>query len=182
MRKILTLTILILTLGATAHAQARNYALDSQAAATASSSASAGFAPEWAIDGDRSGVGWGLWGGWNDNTRGQFPDTLTVNFGSARELAVGRVIVYTLQDSFGSPTQPEPLPTQTCTLYGIRDFTVDVLNSGGAVVASQMVTGNTLCRREVIFPGVPRGSGFRVTVTASWDGLYSRIVEAEALR
>lgn len=185
MRKILTPTILfILALAACSEvrAQGHNYALDSQATASSSASASPGFAAKWAIDGDRSGVGWGTWGGWNDATREVFPDTLTVNFGSAREFAVGRVLVTTLQDSYLTPNQPTPAPGQTCTSYGVRDFTVEVLSQSGAVVATQSVVGNTLCEREVVFPGAPRGAGFRVTVHSSWDGLYSRIVEAGAYR
>lgn len=172
MKKLLTIFALGFALCATARAQ-QNLALDSQASASASSSIGAGFPASSVIDGDRAGYGWGSGGGWNDATRGAFPDTFTVTL--ARQYSVGRVTVYTLQDSFNSPA--EPGPTQTCTGYGVKDFDVEVLTaSGWQAVAG--VTGNTLCARNVAFSPV-RGTAVRVSVTASGDGLYSRLVELE---
>jgi hypothetical protein len=173
MRKLLTLIALTLTLSVTAQAQ-QNLALDSQATASASSTIGPGFPASSVIDGDRSGYGWAVsGGGWNDATRSAFPDSLTVTL--ARQYSIGRVTLYTLQDSFGSPV--EPSPTQTCALYGVRDFDVEVLTgSGWTQVAS--VTGNNLCARSVAFPAV-RGTAVRVSITASNDGLYSRVVELE---
>jgi hypothetical protein len=160
-------------LAVTANAQ-QNLALDGTAAVTASSTINAGFPASAAIDGDRTGYNWGSGGGWNDGTRSVFPDTLTVTL--ARTYSIGRVTVVTLQDLFVAPV--EPTPTQTCTNYGVQDFTVEVLTSAGWVQTAS-VTGNSLCVRDVAFTPV-RGTAVRVNVTASHDGLYSRVIELEA--
>ncbi|MET0623106.1 MAG: discoidin domain-containing protein [Pyrinomonadaceae bacterium] len=156
----------------TASAQ-QNFALDGTASASASSTANANFPASAVIDGDRTGYQWGAGGGWNDATRGAFPDSLTVTL--ARPYSIGRVTLVTLQDAFNAPT--EPTPTQTCAVYGVKDFTVEVLTPTGWQQTAA-VTGNSLCVREVSFAPV-RGMAVRLTVTASHDGLYSRIVEAE---
>jgi len=170
MKKLLTIALIFafcLT------AQAQNLALDSQAIASASSSYSIGFPASATIDGDRTGYAWGSGGGWNDATRSVWPDTLTITL--ARQYSIGRVTIVTLQDAFGSPV--EPTPTQTCALYGVRDFTVDVLTPSGWQ-QTVSVTNNNLCVRDVSFAPV-RGTAVRVSVMASNDGLFSRVVEAE---
>jgi hypothetical protein len=172
MKQLLTIIALTLAFCVTAQAQ-QNLALDPQATASASSTVNAGFPAASVIDGDRAGYQWGQGGGWNDATRNAFPDSLTVTL--ARQYSIGRVAVYTLQDAFGSPV--EPSPAQTCMLYGVRDFTVEVLTASGWQQTAT-VTGNTLCARDVPFSPV-RGTAVRVNVTASWDGLYSRVIELE---
>jgi hypothetical protein len=173
----LTLTLaLMLSLAAPALSQERNVnlALDGDATASASSTINSGFPAMAAIDGDRKGYGWGSGGGWNDATREAFPDSLTVSL--TRSFSVGRVTVVGLQDSFGSPV--EPTPTQTCTLYGVKDFEVQTSQDGVNFTTQATVTGNNLCVREVVFTPV-RARHVRVVVNASWDGLYSRVIEAE---
>ncbi len=172
MKKILFTLALTLALCASVSAQ-QNLALDAATVASASSSAP-GFPASAAIDGDRTGYAWGSGGGWNDATRNAFSDdSLTVTLG--RQYSIGRVTLFTLQDSFGSPVEPGAI--QTCGLYGIRDFTVEVLTSSGWQQTAS-VTGNNLCARDVSFTPV-RGSAVRAIVTASNDGLYSRIIELE---
>jgi hypothetical protein len=171
-----TLVVLLALLLASVAVQAQtrniNHGLDGSNVITASSQAS-GFPAIAAFDGDRSGYGWGAGGGWNDNTRGVFPDTLSVAY--ARKMSLSRMVVVGLQDSFNSPV--EPTPTQTCTLYGLKDFDIQVFDGVNWVTVSS-ITNNTLCVREVTFTPI-RGSAARVVVYASWDGLYSRIPEFE---
>jgi hypothetical protein len=139
--------------------------------ATASSSAGPGYLPGTAIDGVRTGAGWGAGGGWEDSTYNQFPDWLEVQFTGVR--AIQRVVVYTLADSYGT----EPTATTTANTYGVRDFLVEGWN-GGSWSLLATVTGNTLARREVSFAPF-NTQRIRITVLG---GAYfkSRIVEVEA--
>lgn len=119
-----------------------------------------------ATDGDRDSTNWGATTGWNDRTRGLFPDWLQITF--AREETVGRVDVYTL-DSTRYPA----------ARYGLRDWDVQV-DSGGQWVSVAQVRGNTAGLVSSAFPPV-RTRGVRVLALASNEGLtYSRVVELEA--
>jgi hypothetical protein len=174
MKRLLMVLLVFSAFCLTAHAQ-DNLALGGGVTVVASSSYSANFPASAVIDGDRTGYGWGAGGGWNDATREVFPDTITTTL--QRTYSIGRVVLYTTQNDPSNPG--EPSDTLTCQSYGAKDFTVEILNSAGLVVASQSVTGNTLCKRTVIFSPAVRGQSVRVSVTASWDGLFSRWVEKE---
>lgn len=153
-----------------------NLSLGDDTTATASSTFSAGYPASAVIDGDRKGTHWGAGGGWNDSTRGVFPDSLAVTL--KRSFAVQRVVVFTVQNDFSNPV--EPTPTQTCTLYGVKDFSIETLDADGVTWTTQAtVLNNTLCKREVVLPVLVRTSGVRIVVNASHDGLFSRIVELE---
>ena len=83
--------------------------------------------------------------------------------------------MYTLGDSYGAPV--EPGDSQTFSLFGILDFTVQVWNgSTWSTVAT--ITGNNLVKRTITFAAVSTDR-VRVTVTNALFG-YSRIVELEA--
>ncbi len=158
-----------------------NHALTaSGATATASSTtnnASSGSYPAAAaINGDRTGAGWGAGtGGWNDATRGVYPDWLQVDFNGSQTLNLIRV--YTLQDSFFAPVEPSPL--MTATYYGLRDFEVQYWDGAAwATVPGGSVSGNNLVMRSFAFASIttPR---IRVFVGDARNN-FSRIVEVEA--
>ena len=73
--------------------------------ATASStSSSRNYAPSGAIDGDRTGANWEAGGGWNDNTRDLWPDSLDVAFSCTKRLRKGKVV--TPKETSTSPQEP----------------------------------------------------------------------------
>ncbi len=146
------------------------------ATATASSTVSASFPASGAINGERDGNDWGAGGGWNDATRGVFPDTVEINLGVAQSL-IG-IDVYTLKNQ---PNNGQAVnDTTTATSYGVKDFDVQYwTGSAWANVPGGSVTNNTLAKRKFVFAPVTTDR-IRVVVNSSNDGLYSRIVELEA--
>jgi hypothetical protein len=142
--------------------------------ATASSSYPAPFSSVAAvIDNDRRGITWGQGGGWEDGTYNAYPDWVQVQFAGTRN--VESVVVYTLRDTYQSSA--EPTDTETFTLYGVTDFTIEGWDGAGWVVLGT-VTNNNLVKRTVDFAPFATDR-IRVNVTR---GLYfkSRIVEIEA--
>jgi hypothetical protein len=142
--------------------------------ATASSTHTGGYAPAGAIDGVRSGAGWGVSGGWNDATSKAFPDWLQVNFNAKR--TIDHVVVYSVQDNYQYPV--EPTTTMTFTRYGLTSFDVQAWN-GTAWVTLASVRGNNLVKRTVWFPAYATDR-IRISVLASADAAWSRIAEVEA--
>ncbi|MDH6702891.1 alpha-L-rhamnosidase C-terminal domain-containing protein [Streptomyces sp. MAA16] len=105
-----------------------------------------------AIDGDPDTF-------WNDDTLGEFPDTLTLTLPAARELS-GITVV---SNSDGVPT----------------DFTVDVWRDGGWWTAAT-VADNDVSHRAVPFARPVSTTRVRITVTAVQDtprGAFTRINE-----
>jgi|KBSSwiStaDraftv2_1062776.scaffolds.fasta_scaffold00786_15 hypothetical protein len=147
--------------------------VDAAAVASASSSFSAGYPVAAVNNGDRAGIVWGSGGGWNDATLGVFPDFVQILFNGSK--TIDRVIVYTLQDNFGSPV--EPADTMTFGTWGITDFSVDGWN-GSTWVPLGTVTGNNLVKRTVNFAAFATDR-IRVNVNNALNS-YSRIVEIEA--
>ncbi|HQU47703.1 MAG TPA: PQQ-dependent sugar dehydrogenase, partial [Casimicrobiaceae bacterium] len=143
------------------------------AVASASSSFSVEFAPSTTIDGETAGVDWGNGGGWNDATGASWPDWLQVAFDGPK--TIDRVVVYSLQDNYASPSPPTD--AMTFSLYGITAFQVQAWN-GSAWSTIATVSGNNLVKRTVTFAPVTTDR-IRIRVT---DALlvYSRIVEVEA--
>ncbi|HEV3467768.1 MAG TPA: hypothetical protein VG148_00490 [Pyrinomonadaceae bacterium] len=152
-----------------------NHALSAYGATAVASSVypSWDFSPMSAIDGDRTGASWGSGGGWNDGTRGLYPDWLEVRFGGAR--TVNEVRVYTLQDGYGAGQ--EPTAQTSANESGIIDFDVQTWN-GSAWATVGSVRGNSLALRTVTFPAVST-TKVRVLVLNSRLN-YSRVVEVEA--
>ena len=148
------------------------------ATAAASSVAAPGYAASGAIDGNHIGNGWGTGVGWNDGTPGDYPDNLVVTFNGTQ--TISEVDVYSLQDNYTSPV--EPTDTMTFTAYGLTNFQVQVPDGiGGWVdVPGGNIVGNNLVKRKVVFGSPVSTSQIRILVTASADGVYSRIVEVEA--
>jgi hypothetical protein len=142
--------------------------------ATASSAHSANYTVASVNNGERAGMGWGSGsGGWNDGTPSAWPDWVQIDFNGFK--SVERVVVYTLQDNFGSPV--EPSDTMTFTQFGVRDFTVQGWN-GSTWVTLARVSGNNLVKRTVTFAAATVDR-IRINVTGSLDR-YSRITEIEA--
>lgn len=112
-------------------------------------------------------------GGWNDATRGEFPDWIQVAFEGPK--VIDRVVVYTLQDDFAGG--PEPNDALRFTRYGIKDFAVEGWNGSGWVQLGT-VRGNSLVKRPVTFAPFTTDK-IRVVVNDALDG-YSRITEIEA--
>ena len=148
------------------------------ATATASSTFGPGYEASGAIDGNHTGAGWGTGVGWNDNTAGVFPDTLTINLGVTQSL--DEIDVYSLQDNYLSPI--EPTDSTTFSVYGLTDFQVQIPDGvGGWVdVPGGVITGNNLVKRKVVFGSPVSTDQIRIKVNNTADGMWSRVVEVEA--
>jgi hypothetical protein len=143
--------------------------------ASASSSILPGFPVTSINDGDIRGVNWGNGGGWNDADSNVFPDWVQIEFNESR--AIHEIDVFTIQDMFGSPS--EPTTSMTFSSYGIVDFTVEYWNgSSWVTVTNGNVTGNNLVWRQFSFSPVTTDK-IRVMVTKAADG-FCRIIEVEA--
>jgi len=154
-----------------------NYALGlNGSTAIGSTTANSNFASASAINGDRTGNGWGTGtGGWNDGTRGLFPDSLEIDFASAK--AIDEINVFTLQNNW--TTAGQPTLTTPATGEGILDFDVQYWNgSAWVTVPSGSVTGNDKAWRQFLFSAITT-TKIRVVVNNSRNN-YSRIVEVEA--
>jgi hypothetical protein len=144
--------------------------------ATASSTVNANFPASGVIDGERNGNTWGSGGGWNDGTRGVFPDSVQVNFSGAQ--TIHEIHVYTLKNSPNNGTVVND--TTLATSYGITNFNVQYWTGAAWVdVPGGAVTGNTLARRKFVFPSITTDR-IRIVVNDSADHVYSRIIEIEA--
>lgn len=144
--------------------------------ATATTQHASGLYPaSGAINGNRTGSDWGNGGGWNDGSRGTYPDELEVNFGLARTL--NQVRVYTLQNNWQSGG--EPTLETSASAEGIIDFKVEYWNGSAWVqVPGANVTGNDKAVRVFTFDDIVT-TKIRIVVTASRNN-WSRIVEVEA--
>jgi alpha-L-rhamnosidase len=111
---------------------------------------------------------YGLWNsgdGWNDATRGVWPDTFTATW--ERPVTLGRVRVLTID-----------APEQPASGYGLRDYDVEALVGGSwQVVAS--VRGNTAGTVDSAFEPVTTAA-LRLKTLDSNDHAYSRVIEFEA--
>jgi hypothetical protein len=143
------------------------------AVATSSSTYSAGFPVASVNNNERAGVNWSAGGGWADATPNVFPDSVQIVFNGWK--TIDRVVVYTVQDNFGSPV--EPTDFMTFSAWGITDFTVQGWN-GTAWVTLGSVSGNNLVKRTVSFSAFTTDR-IRVIVNNALGG-YARIAEIEA--
>ncbi len=155
-----------------------NVALASAGAVATGSSeyGTGGFPASSAIDGEHKGLNWGSNGGWNDNTRDAYPDSLEVAFNGTK--TISQIIVYTAQNDYNNPVEPTTLTM--ATYNGIQDFEVQYWNgTAWATVPGGNVTGNDRAMR--IFAFVPvTTTKVRVVVTNARNH-FSRITELEAL-
>ena len=118
-----------------------------------------------AVDGDHDPEHWAKTTGWNDATKGNFPDWLQVTFDQPQ--SVGRVDLYTL-DSVQYPA----------ARYGLKDWDVQA-QVGGTWQTVAEVRGNLAGLKSSAFTPVT-ATAVRVLTLASNEGpTYSRIVELE---
>lgn len=133
------------------------------------------FSAGSAIDGEHKGVNWGNGGGWNDNTREVYPDSLEVDFSSSN--TINEIRVYTVQNDFSNPVEPNA--NTPADLYGILDFEVQYWNGAGwLTVPNGNVTGNDKAMRVFTFADITT-TKIRVVVNNS-RCYFSRITELEA--
>lgn len=136
-------------------------------AVVSASSTHDGWHPSRVNDGQiQAQHGYALWnggGGWNDDDKSIFSDTLTAAWDSPM---VGSVRVRTID-----------APQQPADQYGVRDFEVLALVDGVWRMVGR-VSGNMSATVDVLFPQVVAGA-LRLVVTASNDRGYSRVVELE---
>jgi serine protease AprX len=154
-----------------------NFALSSAGATATGSSeyGNGGFPASSAIDGEHKGLNWGAGGGWNDNTRGVYPDSLEVAFQGSK--TISQIIVYTLQNNFENPVEPTPLTP--ADYHGIQDFNVQYWNgSNWVTVTGGSVTGNDKAMRIFAMP-LTTTTKIRVVVNNARVH-FSRITELEA--
>jgi hypothetical protein len=145
--------------------------------ATASTSYITGrsYLPAGAIDGERAGANWENGGGWNDATRGLWPDDLEIAFNGSK--TIDEIRVYTLQNNFTNPV--EPTDTMTCEVYGLIDFDIQTWNGTAWVtVPGGAIRGNDKVISKVSFPAITT-SKIRIHVLNARVH-FSRIVEVEA--
>jgi hypothetical protein len=151
-----------------------NVALASAGAvASASSTYSAGYPVSAINNSERAGLNPGNGGYWNDATPNALPDWVQIIFSGAK--TVDHVIVYSLQDNYLNPVEPND--TQTFTLYGITGFTVQGWD-GAAWVTLATVSGNNLVKRSVTFAAYTTDR-IRINITGTVDS-WSRLTEVEA--
>ncbi|GAA1555023.1 hypothetical protein GCM10009789_05580 [Kribbella sancticallisti] len=118
-----------------------------------------------AVDGDRDSEHWAKGTGWNDATRGNFPDWVQVTFDQPQ--AVSRVDLYTLN----SKQYP-------AAGYGLKDWDVLAQVNGSWQPVAQ-VRDNKAGLTSSTFTPVT-ATAVRILALASNEGLtYSRIVELE---
>ena len=143
------------------------------ASASSTYSPSASFPASSINNNERAGANWGNGGGWIDGTPNAFPDWVQIVFNGQK--TIDHVVVYSVQDNFTAPV--EPTNTQTFSLFGVTNFTVDGWN-GSAWTTLATVAGNTLVKRTVTFSAFTTDR-IRITITSGLNS-YSRLTEVEA--
>ncbi len=93
--------------------------------ASASSTHSAGFPAQGAINGDRKGTGWEKGGGWNDATPDAYPDWLQVNFNGLK--LIEEIGVVTLQDDLVNAVDPVPYTQGSAQTYNALSTPLETL-------------------------------------------------------
>jgi uncharacterized delta-60 repeat protein len=155
-----------------------NVALASTGAVATASSTFSSLYPVSAINnGDRAGRNFGSGGVWKDATQAVFPDWVEIDFNGTQ--TIDRVIVYSVQDNYLGPVEPND--TLTFTKRGLTAFDVQAW-SGFAWVTLGSVTGNNLVKRTVSFAATTT-SRIRVMINAALGslkgGVYSYVAEIE---
>ncbi|MBF0431005.1 MAG: T9SS type A sorting domain-containing protein [Fibrobacteria bacterium] len=157
----------------------RNVALASFGGqASASSSRDIAYHPSLAINGDRSGYGWGTnmnGGGWEDATDGSFPDWIRIDFGGTQ--LINEIDVFTIQDNPSAPV--EPTADLTFSKWGITDFTLQYLkDSVWADIPNGLVQSNNKVWYKLAFEPLVT-TAIRLQINNSLN-TRSNIAELEA--
>jgi hypothetical protein len=118
------------------------------ATASVTSSLSSSFPAGSLINGDRKGLNWGSGGGWAGSSTGTLSDSVEVDFSGSK--TIDEVDVFTIQDSYSSPS--EPTSGMTFSSYGLSDYDVQYWNgSAWATVSGGTVTGNNKVWKQISF-------------------------------
>jgi hypothetical protein len=158
-----------------------NFSLPANGGSVSASSTYSGggatFPASGAINGDRTGVVWGVNGGWNDDTNGVYPDWLEVDFSGTKNIS--EIDLFGVQDSYASPSTPTL--SMTFTLYGLYTFQVQYWDgSTWQVVPGASLVANNKVWNQFSFSPIST-TKVRVYITASAPGdTWSRVVELEA--
>jgi Tol biopolymer transport system component len=143
--------------------------------ASASSTYNSGYAANGANNSDRKGQNWANGGGWNDATPATHPDWLQIDF--AGNKVIDEVDVFTVQDSYSSPS--EPTLAMTFSTYGLTGYEVQYWDGVTWItLPGAGVTSNNKVWRKFSFPAVNTARIRILTNAALAD--YSRITEVEA--
>ncbi len=156
-----------------------NYALSvlNSVASASSTYTTRNYSVTGAFDGDRTGANWEQGGGWNDATRGLWPDYLDVTFGGGSK-TIKEIRVYTLQNNFHSPQAPDV--HTDASLYGLIDFDVQVWDGAQWVtVPNGQIRANTKAMIVIPLATPVNTTAVRVFVHLG-RAYFSRIVELEA--
>ena len=134
------------------------------------------YSPANAINGDRKAANWESGGGgWNDDTRDVYPDSLEVDFSGSN--TINEIRVYTVQNDYRNPVEPDA--NTPADIYGILDFDVQYWNGAGwLTVPNGSVTGNDKAMRVFTFADITT-TKIRVVINNS-RAHFSRITELEA--
>lgn len=142
-----------------------NVALSSAGSTATASSTAAGFDPNNVLNGQTSSEAWGTPGvGWQDATADTFPDTLTINFGTAR--TIDKLVLYTLDSA-----------TQPASTAGVRDYTVNYWDGANWKLLTS-VSGNTQGTITSSF-GPINTSQLQINITAA-NASTSNVVQVQA--
>lgn len=126
------------------------------------SSTHGGFPVCGIVDGDRDQSDWAELTGWNDGTKGDFPDWVRVDFAQPQQVGAAEIVTRN-----GSSTPAR--------VKGLRDWDVQV-RADGEWQTVATVEDNEQGTVRSQFPAVTT-SAVRILIHASNDGSYSRIVE-----
>jgi hypothetical protein len=153
-----------------------NVALASNGAlASASSLHAIGWEASAINNGDRRGLNIGAGGVWGDGTRSAFPDWVRVDF--AASATIGRINVFTKQDTAQAPL--EPTPDMAFSNGGVTVFQVQYWTGAAwATVPGGSVTGNSNVWRTFTFAPITT-SRIRVLINGSLSP-FAFITEVEA--
>jgi len=135
-----------------------NVSRSSAGAQASASSTAAGTSPLCVIDGDLSA------GMWQDDTPGEFPDTLEISF--AGQKTIDRVLISTVNSDSMPAAQ-----------YGIKDVTVQYWDGSDWVTVGE-VSGNSGGTISLTFTPVTTDK-IRLVCNGSNDGQHSRITEVQ---
>jgi hypothetical protein len=135
-------------------------------AAMSASSTHSPSAPTYLNDGRTDPADWGGGGanGWNDDTPGQWPDTITASWG--HPIGLSRIVVHTLDSTI-----------YPAAAWGVRDYDIEVRATGTWQTVTQ-VRDNVVGVIESTFATV-QTDAVRIVVHDSNDHTYSRLVEVE---
>lgn len=146
-----------------------NVALSSNGATAIGSTEDPAHPASNVINGERAGTAGAYW---QDDTTAMFSDWVRVDF--ADLYLINRVVVYSVQDTIASPS--EPTPGETGTAYVLRHFEVQAWTGTDWTTIEDV--WNYEIRREVTFAPY-RTTAIRILVHDTGDG-ESRVTEIEA--